>query len=153
MNGDRARRPVPDDVPVLRLVLKRVLEGCLRRPVRAEFRFDRDSPMVVSVALAPTRGPSVTWRIGRGLLYQGLFEESGEGRVQVWPALGREGGTAMLRLESRESSALLEVPVPPLAGWLEDTYAALPAEAELDALDWDGFVAGVLGGRRPTGEC
>ncbi|GJF33986.1 hypothetical protein KNE206_66860 [Kitasatospora sp. NE20-6] len=142
--GLRERRTGPRDVPVLTLLVKRVLDGCAWRPVRAEFRFDPAAPMIVSVTLAPARGPSVLWRIGRELLHQGLFEESGEGHVQVRPAPGQEGGIAFLLLASRQSSAVLELPVPALAEWLEGTYEIVPAQTEGESLDWDGFISGLL---------
>ncbi|MFC8447898.1 SsgA family sporulation/cell division regulator [Kitasatospora sp. NPDC057223] len=146
--GLRERRTGPHDVPVLTLLVKRVLDGCAWRPVRAEFRFDPATPMIVSVTLVPGRGPSVVWRIGRDLLHQGFFEESGEGHVKVWPAPGREGGIAFLLLSSRQSSAVLELPVPALADWLEGTYEIAPAPGEGAALDWDGFLSGLLDDRR-----
>ncbi|MFC9330147.1 SsgA family sporulation/cell division regulator [Kitasatospora sp. NPDC057015] len=142
--GLRERRTGPRDVPVLSLLVKRVLDGLAWRPVRAEFRFDPGTPVIVSVTLTPARGPGVEWRIGRELLHRGLFEESGEGQVQVWPAPGREGGIAFLLLASRQSSAVLELPVPALADWLEGTYEVVPAQAEAESLDWDGFISGLL---------
>ncbi|MFE2913719.1 SsgA family sporulation/cell division regulator [Kitasatospora indigofera] len=149
--GLRERRTGPRDVPVLNLLVKRVLDGYAWRPVRAEFRFDPATPMIVSVTLAPARGPGVVWRIGRELLHQGLFEESGEGHVQVWPAPGQGGAAAFLLLASRRSSAVLELPVPALLNWLEATYEIVSAQAEGESLDWDGFIAGLLDdGPRPT---
>ncbi|GGV41808.1 hypothetical protein GCM10010495_69310 [Kitasatospora herbaricolor] len=151
--GLRERRtgPRPQDVPVLTLLVKRVLDGYAWRPVRAELRFEPATPMIVSVTLVPTRGPGVVWRIGRELLHQGLFEESGEGQVQVWPAPGREGEAAFLLLASRRSSAVLELPVTALVNWLEATYAIVSAQAEGESLDWDGFISGLLDDRhRPT---
>ncbi|MBO1413754.1 SsgA family sporulation/cell division regulator [Streptomyces sp. FH025] len=143
---------MPEDEPVLTLALKRLLDGHAWQPLLAEFRFAPDTPAIVTVTLEPTPGQGVTWRISRELLYQGLFEESGEGFVQAWPAPGRAGGTVLLQLESAESSALLELPAPRLAEWLERTYEIVPVEAEADGLDWDGFISELLGETgRPTG--
>ncbi|MFC8448192.1 SsgA family sporulation/cell division regulator [Kitasatospora sp. NPDC057223] len=145
-SGLRERRTMPREVPELTLVAKRVLDGRAWRPVRAEFRFDPATPMIVSMTLVPARGPSVVWRIGRGLLHQGFFEESGEGYVQVWPVPGQEGVTVRLLLESRQSSAVLELPVPALAHWIESTYEIVPAHAEGESLNWDGFISALLNG-------
>ncbi|MFF7443223.1 SsgA family sporulation/cell division regulator [Streptomyces sp. NPDC008122] len=114
------------------------------QPIRAEFRFDASSPMVVSVTLTPWCGQGVTWRIGRELLYRGLYEESGEGDVQVWPVQGEGRDTAWLLLESRDHGAVFELPVAEVEQWLESTYELVPAESETDALDWDAFLDDLL---------
>ncbi|SEM20595.1 SsgA family sporulation/cell division regulator [Streptacidiphilus jiangxiensis] len=148
MNGEqsgfRDYGTTPRDVPALTLVVKRVLGAHAWQPVRARFGFDPAAPMLVCLTLAAPRGPSVTWRVGRELLYRGLFEESGEGDVQVWPSLGQESEIAFLLLDSGESSAVLELPVPELVDWLEGTYALVPAEAEAEAVDWEGTIAALL---------
>ncbi|MEV7238819.1 SsgA family sporulation/cell division regulator [Streptomyces sp. NPDC051020] len=131
--------------PVLRLDVRRVLDGVPWLPVRAEFRFDAGSPMVVSVTLTPWHGTGVTWRIGRDLLYQGLYVESGEGDVQAWPMQSEEGDTAWLLLESGNNSAVFELPAPLLGSWLEATYERVSAEEEMADLDWDAFLDGLLG--------
>ncbi|NEA39847.1 SsgA family sporulation/cell division regulator [Streptomyces sp. SID11385] len=122
------------------MVILRVLDGGTRRPLWASFRFDPSVPMLVSLTLRPPRGPGVTWRIGRELLCHGLYDESGEGDVRVWAAPGEKGRAAWMRLESRQSSALLELPVRALSQWLDATYVRVPAHAEGRALDWDGFL-------------
>ncbi|MEU3410300.1 SsgA family sporulation/cell division regulator [Streptomyces sp. NPDC006658] len=116
------------------------------QPLRAVFRFDPNTPMIVSAMFMPEIGVAVTWRISRELLYRGLFEERGQWEVQVWPAVRGEGEqtVAWLLLHSRQREAMFELPVPALREWLEATYRAVPAEAEDDALDWDGFLAEVL---------
>ncbi|MEU6440844.1 SsgA family sporulation/cell division regulator [Streptomyces sp. NPDC047046] len=140
-SGLRMRQTTPEeDRPALDLVVLRVLDGGTRRPLRAAFRFDPCAPMVVSLTLSPMRGPSVTWRIGRELLRHGLHDESGEGDVRVWAAPGEEGRAAWMRLESRQSSALLELPARAVSRWLAATYLRVPAHAEGRALDWDGFL-------------
>jgi hypothetical protein len=103
--------------------------------------------MTVSVTLTPRRGPSVTWRISRELLYQGLFEESGEGDVQVWPTQCDEGEAAWMLLESKDASAVFELPVPAVGEWLDATYRIVAAEAEADSLDWDAFITELLDDR------
>jgi len=148
MNGEqsglRARQTAPEELSALSLVVRRVLDGVPRQPARAEFRFDPGAPMIVSVTFTPWRGPSVTWRIGRELLYRGLYEESGEGDVQVWPMQCDEGEAAWLLLESKGASAVFELPVPPVAEWLDATYHIVTAEAETDTLDWDAFITELL---------
>ncbi|MFJ7497332.1 SsgA family sporulation/cell division regulator [Streptomyces sp. NPDC097727] len=129
---------------MLRLDVRRVLDGVPWWPVRAEFRFDVGSPMVVSVTLTPWHGAGVTWRIGRDLLYQGLYAESGEGDVQAWPMRSEEGDTAWLLLESGSNGAVFELPAPLLGSWLEATYERVSVEEETADLDWDVFLDGPL---------
>ncbi|MFI6063080.1 SsgA family sporulation/cell division regulator [Streptomyces sp. NPDC051286] len=151
MNGEQAGvqagQAVSGELPVLCLDVRRVLDGVPVHPIRAEFRFDAVSPMVVSVTFTPWRGRGVTWRIGRELLYRGLYEESGEGDVQAWPVQGEEGEVAWLLLESRESSAVFELPVAEVGEWLDTTYKIVSAEAEADALDWGAFLGELLDDR------
>lgn len=134
-SGFGVRRTALQELPALVLNVFRVVDGLPRQPTRAEFRFDAATPMTISVTLTPWRGPGVTWRIGRELLYRGLFEESGEGDVQVWPMHSDEGEAAWLLLESRDASAVFELPVAEVAEWLDASYGIVAAEVEMDALD------------------
>jgi hypothetical protein len=71
---------------------------------------------------------------------------SGCGDVRMWPALPRERPSSWLLLESQEVEALFEVPVAPLAEWLDATYRVTSAEAEMDGLDWENFLVELLDG-------
>jgi len=148
MDGRRtdaqARQESPSDPPSLSLSIHRVLDGFVRHPMSAEFRFDPDFPLIVTLKLMIEEGTSVTWRISRELLHKGLHSVSGSGDVRVWPARSGDRVTAWLLLDARDMSALFELPVPPIEAWLEDTYRITPPEVELDGLDWDAFLAEVL---------
>ncbi|MFJ7497290.1 SsgA family sporulation/cell division regulator [Streptomyces sp. NPDC097727] len=155
MNGEQfgvraGQAALSGELSALRLDIRRVLDGVPRQPVRAEFRFDPGTPMVVSLTLTPWHGAAVTWRIGRELLYRGLYEESGEGDVQAWPTQCEEGDAAWLLLESGESSAVFELPVAEVEEWLDASYGIVSAEAEADALDWDTFIGELLEDRGRT---
>lgn len=142
--GVQAHRTGPSDCLEMTLDIERVLDVSARQPIRAEFRFDPESPLIVSVALLIEGGPRVTWRIGRDLLQQGLYSASGLGDVRIWPAHSQERATARLQLASRDMAALFELPVQPLADWLEHTYELVPAGQELAGLDWDRATANLL---------
>ncbi|MFJ5035225.1 SsgA family sporulation/cell division regulator [Streptomyces sp. NPDC088560] len=152
MSGNRpevqARRTGRYDSPVLILEIERVLDVSARQSVRAEFRFDPESPLVVCVELLIEGGLRVMWRIGRDLLQQGLYSVSGLSDVQIWPSHSEDRATALLQLASRDMAALFELPVPPLAEWLEYTYELVPAGHELAEIDWDGATADLLQGPR-----
>ncbi|WP_309221657.1 SsgA family sporulation/cell division regulator [Streptomyces sp. Act143] len=128
-----------------------MLDLTARQAVRATFRYDPDAPWVVSVELAVEHGPRVLWRIGREILQQGLHSVSGLGDIQMWPSSFGDGATARLQLTSRDTAALFELPVPPLAQWLADTYELVPAGAELSEIDWDAATADLL--QEPQPHC
>ncbi|MFH8625969.1 SsgA family sporulation/cell division regulator [Streptomyces vietnamensis] len=128
----------------LTLNIERVLTLATRQAVRAEFRFEPDSPWAVSARFVVEGGPSAHWRIGRDLLQQGLYSMSGLGSIQIWPSGMEERTTAWLRLASGDMAALFELPVPPLAKWLECTYRLVPAGAELAEVDWNTAATALL---------
>lgn len=134
----------PQDAIALSLDLNRLLDGEVWHPVRAEFTFSKHSPFVVSVVFHVDGNHAATWRIGRDLLGQGLSAPSGIGDVQVWPADLETRQAALLRLASRGAVALFELPVPPLARWLRQTYRIVPRGTETDGLDWDAVTAALL---------
>ncbi|MFF4354762.1 SsgA family sporulation/cell division regulator [Streptomyces sp. NPDC001530] len=144
----QARRIASDGRPELVLDIERVLDLATRQAVRAKFRFDPDAPWVVSVELAIEGGPRVLWRIGRDLLHQGLSSVSGLGDVRIWPSHSADRATARLQLTSRDTAALFELSVPPLAEWLAYTYELVPAGDELSEIDWNAATAGLLQGPR-----
>ncbi|MFE6888477.1 SsgA family sporulation/cell division regulator [Streptomyces sp. NPDC057694] len=146
--GVRTGRRAPDGRPRLTLDIERVLGVRARQAIRAEFRFDPASPLVVSVEFVAEGGPRVLWRIGRDLLQEGLYGVSGLGDVKVWPSGPQAGSTARLQLASGDMAALFELPVPPLAAWLAHTYELVPAGQELAGVDWDVTAADLLHGPR-----
>ncbi|WP_338704129.1 SsgA family sporulation/cell division regulator (plasmid) [Streptomyces sp. Q6] len=139
-------RSAPELVPSLYLDLDQMIDEFTRQPITATFRFDPDMPAVIAVEFVTERGPGLVWRIGRGLLHRGLTAMSGCGDVRMWPMAPGERRSAWLLLESTEEEALLEVPIPPLADWLDATYRIVSAEREMAGLDWDGFLMELLDG-------
>ncbi|MEV7080934.1 SsgA family sporulation/cell division regulator [Streptomyces sp. NPDC093516] len=140
-SGGRTARTETRSSHELVLGIERVLNVSARQPVRAQFRFDTEFPLIIGVEFLIEDGPRALWRIGRDLLQQGLYSVSGLGDVQMWPAHLEDRAIARLRLASGNMAALFELPIPPLAEWLEDTYRAVPAAQELSGLDWEGATA------------
>ncbi|MGV9887148.1 SsgA family sporulation/cell division regulator [Streptomyces sp. NPDC003395] len=145
-------RSAPHHVPPLLLEVDRMLDEFTRQAFQAEFRFDPDMPAVITVEFVAERGPSSVWRIGRELLHHGLTAMSGSCDVRMWPTLPGERPSSWLLLESDEAEALFELPTTELAEWLDATYRVTPAETEMDSLDWDDFLLGLLGGPAVPGE-
>ncbi|MFH8625986.1 SsgA family sporulation/cell division regulator [Streptomyces vietnamensis] len=148
MSGDRpgvqVRRAVPKGRLELILDIERVLDVSTRQPVRAEFRFTPEDPLAVCVEFLVQGGPRALWRIGRDLLQRGLRSASGFGDVRMRPSQSVDRATAWLQLSSKDTAALFEVPVPPLAEWLEHTYDLVPAGQELATIDWAVAAAELL---------
>ncbi|GGT72371.1 SsgA family sporulation/cell division regulator [Streptomyces sp. NPDC056930] len=140
----QARRTASHGGPELILDIERVLDVSARQAIRADFRFDPESPLIVCVEFLIEGGPRVLWRIGRDLLQQGLYSMSGLGDVQIWPSNLEARETAWLQLASGDMAALFELPVPPLAEWLQRTYELVPAGHELSGIDWDVATADLL---------
>ncbi|GAA2217284.1 SsgA family sporulation/cell division regulator [Streptomyces nogalater] len=139
-------RSAPRHVPSLLLDVDQMLDEFTRQAVQVEFRFYPDMPAVITVEFLTERGPSLIWRIGRELLHGGLTAMSGSGDVRMWPTLPGERPSSWLLLESQEVEALFEVPTAELREWLDATYRITSAETEMDGLDWDGFLLGLMGG-------
>ncbi|MEU3526520.1 SsgA family sporulation/cell division regulator [Streptomyces sp. NPDC038707] len=150
MSGNQSgvpdRRTAPYGRRRLALDIERVLDVSARQAIRAEFRYDPALPLAVSLELVAEGGPRVLWRIGRDLLRQGLYTMSGLGDVQMWPSSQEEAATARLQLASGDMAALFELPIPPLAAWLEHTYSLVPAGQELAGADWDVTTEDLLHG-------
>ncbi|MGY0489353.1 SsgA family sporulation/cell division regulator [Streptomyces sp. WG-D5] len=143
--GVRTRGTAPRDSPGLVLDVERILDVSARQAVRAEFRFEPASPLVVRVEFLVEGGPRVVWRIGRDLLREGLYAVSGPGDVRVRPAYSAAGGAVVrLQLASGDVAALFDLPAEPLARWLEHTYGLVPAGQELAGVDWDVATADLL---------
>ncbi|WP_372346830.1 SsgA family sporulation/cell division regulator [Streptomyces sp. KL116D] len=150
--GVQAGPRAPHGCLRLALDIERVLDVRARQAIRAEFRFDPGDPLTVAVELTIDGGRSVLWRIGRDLLRRGLDSVSGLGDVRIRPSgtSGTSGRrTARLRLARGDMAALFELPVSPLARWLDRTYTLVPAGQELAGVDWDVTAADLLGGDPP----
>lgn len=143
-SGVQARRSTVGSPLQLTLDIECVLTIATRQAVRAEFRFDPDTVWAVSARFAVEGGPRVEWRIGRDLLQQRLSSTSGLGSIRMWPSGSEERATAWLQLASGSMAALFELPVPPLAEWLERTYELVPVGTELTELDWNTAAAALL---------
>ncbi|MFD0502996.1 SsgA family sporulation/cell division regulator [Streptomyces chiangmaiensis] len=107
-----------------------------RIPMQADFRFDTDDPLIVTLTFRPKDKPPVTWRIGRQLL---------AGDVQVRPVRLNRRWMVRIRLETRGRTALFEADLRCVEDWLHDTFGAVPMGEELDGVDWDAVVDDLLG--------
>ncbi|MCU1691578.1 MAG: sporulation and cell division protein SsgA [Frankiales bacterium] len=130
------------------LQLRLVVPGASSLPVRASLRYDLGDPYAVTVAFhtgaAGSESDSVEWTFARALLTDGVTSPVGEGDVQVWPSSSSGSSVVCLSLSSPSGKALFEVPVPELADFLGQTYAAVPTGSESDLVDVDAELALLL---------
>ncbi|RKE17372.1 SsgA family sporulation/cell division regulator [Streptomyces sp. TLI_171] len=109
----------------------------------AQLRFDPALPYAVRLAFLPglPDGEEVEWCFGRDLLAEGCRAPSGEGDVRVSP--GR-GDRVLVTLSNGLDRAVIGVPAGPVAEFLADAFAAVPAGAESEYLELDPGLARLL---------
>lgn len=106
--------------------------------------FDSRDPYAVSATME-TSSVRITWVFARDLLDGGLLEPTGDGDVHVWPCLDNRGRSVLaLELCSDDGDALLELPTQTVAGFIDDTLAAVPAGTEGDHTDVDALLESIF---------
>jgi hypothetical protein len=116
--------------------------GSLEMSVR--LGYDSRDPFAVSATME-TPSLRITWVFARELLDGGLVEPTGDGDVHVWPCLDNSGRSVIaLELCSNDGDALVELPTETVAGFVENTLAAVPAGTESDHLDVDALLESIF---------
>ncbi|MGQ0843690.1 MAG: SsgA family sporulation/cell division regulator [Sporichthyaceae bacterium] len=124
-----------------------LVEGEGSWTVPSTFRFDPNDPFAVHVAMT-ANGCVVEWAFAREILAEGLGAPAGLGDVQVYPCLDEDGSeTVRLRLCSPEGEAVLEARAGELVRFFEDTLRSVPLGAEIDHLDVESALIGLLADR------
>ncbi|MGC0380847.1 hypothetical protein RKD32_000722 [Streptomyces sp. SAI-195] len=145
MSGDhhsvQAQHSAAHALLPLSLCLSQMTGALEWEDVPAEFRYDPDHPLLVTIRFAPEGAPPVTWHVGRDLLYEGLRTTSGLGDVQVWADTPTDRGTAWLQINAHGDIAIFSLPVPELEEWLDRTYLHVPAGTESSRLGTDAFLS------------
>ncbi|WP_329461562.1 SsgA family sporulation/cell division regulator [Streptomyces sp. NBC_01431] len=113
-------------------------------PVTARLTYDATDAFAITVDFELHAGMSVTWRLARDLLAQGIEHPVGEGDVRAAPQLlgpRREVRIELMGagLDGQWGRAVFSVSARALQQFLERTYEAVPAGEE--EADVDGFLA------------
>ncbi|MET7698327.1 SsgA family sporulation/cell division regulator [Streptomyces sp. NPDC005485] len=115
-------------------------------PLPAEFRYARDDPYAVCLAVGAPTTESVDWVFARSLLAEGLRGPAGIGDVQVTPR--RPTGhpsppdTVRVLLSTREGdAATLEIRASAIVAFLRRTDAMVAPGTEHHHLDLDRVAA------------
>ncbi|MGQ4382540.1 SsgA family sporulation/cell division regulator [Streptomyces sp. SAS_270] len=117
-------------------------------PLPAEFRYDRDDPYAVCLAVGAPTTASVDWVFARSLLAEGLRGPAGIGDVQVTPRRRTAArhpsspDTVHVLLSTREGdAATLEIRASAIVAFLRRTDAMVAPGTEHHHLDLDRVAA------------
>jgi hypothetical protein len=125
----------------IKLTLLSIGDDCV---VPSTFRHDPSDPYAVRVGMQ-IDGCRIEWLMGRELLQAGLQDVAGLGDVCVHPGIDANGAAVVhLELSSPDGDAVLVVPAPELAQFLQASYRSVPAGAETALLDIDAALVELL---------
>lgn len=123
--------------------LRLVVPGADAVSLPVTLRYSAKDPYAVQ-ALFAGDDVAVEWVFGRDLLVDSLDRPSGEGDVQVWPAVRGGARLVMISLSSPDGQAVLEGDAADIEAFLSRTLAMVPAGSESTLLDLDGEIAALL---------
>jgi hypothetical protein len=130
-----------------RISMSLLVEGEAVSVVPSVFRYEPSDGFAVHIAMSAA-GSVVEWSFAREILAEGLHAPAGLGDVHVYPCLDLEGAAAVhLRFGSPEGEAVLEVSAGELAYFLNETYTAVPSGSEIEHLDIESALIGLLADR------
>ncbi len=111
--------------------------------VEAELRYDPSDPFAVTLVVCPDAESPVEWVFSRELLTTGLAEPNGEGDVTVEPV--QDGDEWLLGITlATDSVASLVTRADRVAEFLTETYVLVPTGCEMEQVDIDAEIAGLL---------
>ncbi|MEV6297419.1 SsgA family sporulation/cell division regulator [Streptomyces sp. NPDC051896] len=113
-------------------------------PLCVRLRYEPTDPYVVRAAFFADCDEPVEWVLGRDLLADGLKGPAGYANVRIWASAGRGDQSMYIALGSSADTALIEVPVPDLMSFLQNTEALVPRGTESGRIDWDVELARLL---------
>jgi len=128
------------------LELRLVVPGGPCLPVLAGMRYEAADPWAVRVTFH-TGGEGdgvIEWLFARQLLSDGIAGAVGEGDIRVWPAFHGAERVVNLAIASPSGSALFELDRNDLVEFLQQTYLAVPAGLEGEAVDLDAELSMLL---------
>jgi hypothetical protein len=106
--------------------------------VDASLRYDRDDPYAVHLSfLTPSGRDPIEWIFARSLAADGLTGPAGDGDVRIRPTPHDLTGPVYVELRSPSGRALLAVPRPVLAEFVDRCHEVVPPGDEADYIDLD----------------
>jgi hypothetical protein len=106
----------------------------------AEFRYDANDPLAVSLAIGTQCDEPVVWVFARDLLASGVSAPVGEGDITIEPA----GGDAIRITLATDCLATLLAPRGRVAEFLIESFTRVPSGTEFSGVDIDAEIAALL---------
>jgi len=108
------------------------------------FDYNPGDPLAVSLTFGGEGEDGVVWVIGRDLLHDGLSEAAGVGDVTAWTG-SADRERYYLRLRTGASFTLFTFETRMIETYLWQTYASIPAGAELPTAALDAELSAIFG--------
>ncbi|WP_163550354.1 SsgA family sporulation/cell division regulator [Candidatus Frankia nodulisporulans] len=128
------------------LYVQVVRPGGRRRWVLVGLGFDAADPIAVTLTVGGPGVDQIVWRFARRLLAEGTRRPVGLGDVRVRPAVAAGEAALALRLSSPSGIAEFELPARDVVAFLWRSFAMVPADAEVDRIDWTAELRFLPGG-------
>ena len=105
--------------------------------ISTELHYDALDPFAVTATFLIEDGVELDWVLGRDLVAEGLYRQSGHGDVVVRPSTRPESTEVELTLSARHGHARVALPAETLAAFLQDSYQVVAPGTEAEHLDLD----------------
>jgi Streptomyces sporulation and cell division protein, SsgA len=106
--------------------------------VEASLRYDRDDPYAVHLSFVTSSGRDpIEWIFARSIASDGLTVPAGDGDIRIWPSPEDRAGPVYVELCSPSGRAVLAVPRPVLAEFVDRCHEVVPPGDEADYIDLD----------------
>lgn len=129
---------------VRQTVAMRCVDVGVMATLDVELGFDARDPYAVTAAFHTEFG-EVVWTFARELLVNGLTGPTGDGDVEVWPAVGITGAAAVrLEFRSPDGELLVETSSRGITDFVNRTRAIVPVGAESAHFDVDTLIDQLL---------
>jgi hypothetical protein len=113
--------------------------------VQAEFRYDPDDPLAVSLVIGVECDEPVVWVFGRDLLADGVTRPTGEGDITIEPATDAEHREEVRITLATDCLATMVAPRDRVIEFLVASFSAVPSGCEMDRIDIDAEIASLIG--------
>jgi hypothetical protein len=125
-------------------------------PLMAGLHYASADPYAIRMAFHVGTGEPVEWTLSRDLLAAALVSPQGTGDLRAWPSAAPEdpaaagarqgiaAGLLHLEMSSPFGHARFQASAAAIAGFLQKTYAIVPAGRESDFLDFDDELTELL---------
>ncbi len=143
MEFDKSTYEKPANIS--RPVMMHLIENDKASPIQTQLNYDPRDPYAVTVVFPPAKDRPVEWTFGRELLYDGLYEPSGDGDVHIWPERNDAGDNVLfVELFSPEGEALLKIDYDEAASFVDDMHTTVVPGDEPEYINVDFLLANIF---------